>query len=61
MRPMPTALRRYPDPQPGALRARAGAALYGVRPEQLLVGRGSDEAIDLLVRAFCRPGVDAHR
>jgi histidinol-phosphate aminotransferase len=48
---------RYPEPQPGALRA-ALAALYGVRPEQLLIGRGSDEAIDLLVRAFCRPGVD---
>ena len=35
------------------------AALYGVRHEQLLVGRGSDEAIDLLVRAFCRAGEDA--
>lgn len=52
------ALNRYPDPQPAALRARL-AQLYGVRDEQVLVGRGSDEAIDLLVRAFCRPGVDA--
>lgn len=51
-------LRRYPDPQPTALRA-ALAALYGVSPAQLLVGRGSDEAIDLLVRAFCAPGRDA--
>jgi histidinol-phosphate aminotransferase len=51
-------LNRYPDPQPGALRARL-ASLYEVREEQLLVGRGSDEAIDLLVRAFCRPGKDA--
>ncbi|RAP56335.1 histidinol-phosphate transaminase [Oleiagrimonas sp. MCCC 1A03011] len=51
-------LNRYPDPQPAALRERL-AELYGVRPDQLLVGRGSDEAIDLLVRAFCRPGVDA--
>lgn len=50
--------RRYPDPQPPALRA-ALAALYGVAPAQLLVGRGSDEAIDLLVRATCRPGRDA--
>lgn len=48
-------LRRYPQPQPGALRARL-AALYGVKPEQLLAGRGSDEGIDLLVRAFCAPG-----
>lgn len=48
-------LRRYPDPQPDALRARL-AALYGCAPEQLLAGRGSDEAIDLLVRALCDPG-----
>lgn len=51
-------LRRYPDPQPDALRS-ALANLYGCSPEQLLVGRGSDEAIDLLVRALCRPGGDA--
>jgi histidinol-phosphate aminotransferase len=49
---------RYPDPQPQAL-LQSLAALYGVRPEQLFVGRGSDEAIDLLVRAFCRAGADA--
>lgn len=51
-------LRRYPQPQPVDLRA-AIAGLYGCEPQQLLIGRGSDEAIDLLVRAFCRPGVDA--
>lgn len=51
-------LRRYPDPQPQALRD-ALSALYGCAPEQLLVGRGSDEGIDLLVRAVCRPGGDA--
>ncbi|GHA73511.1 histidinol-phosphate transaminase [Cognatilysobacter bugurensis] len=50
--------RRYPDPQPAKLRATL-AELYGCAPEQLLVGRGSDEAIDLLVRALCRPGDDA--
>lgn len=49
---------RYPDPQPPRLR-QALAELYGARPQQVLVGRGSDEAIDLLVRALCRPGVDA--
>lgn len=48
---------RYPDPQPAVLRDRL-AELYGVRPAQVLVGRGSDEAIDLLVRALCRPGTD---
>jgi len=50
-------LNRYPEPQPIALRARM-AELYGVRSDQLLVTRGSDEGIDLLVRAFCRAGVD---
>ena len=50
-------LNRYPDPQPKALRNRL-AELYGVAAEQVLVGRGSDEAIDLLVRAFCREGRD---
>ncbi|HEY0198484.1 MAG TPA: histidinol-phosphate transaminase [Rhodanobacter sp.] len=49
---------RYPEPQPPELIA-ALAELYGVRRDQLLVGRGSDEAIDLLVRAFCRAGEDA--
>lgn len=49
---------RYPDPQPAAL-VSCLAALYGVSREQLLVGRGSDEGIDLLVRAFCRAGRDA--
>ncbi|MFT3762920.1 MAG: histidinol-phosphate transaminase [Pseudoxanthomonas sp.] len=52
------ASRRYPDPQPPALRERL-AALYGCDAAQLLVGRGSDEAIDLLVRALCEPGRDA--
>ena len=51
------ALNRYPEPQPTALRARM-AELYGVRPEQLMLTRGSDEGIDLLVRAFCRAGLD---
>lgn len=49
---------RYPDPQPAAL-VRRLAQLYGVAPDQLLVGRGSDEGIDLLVRAFCSAGRDA--
>ncbi|AWH25191.1 histidinol-phosphate transaminase [Stenotrophomonas sp. YAU14D1_LEIMI4_1] len=49
--------RRYPEPQPLALREGL-AALYGVQPQQLLIGRGSDEAIDLLVRALCVPGRD---
>lgn len=50
--------RRYPDPQPKGLRS-ALATLYGCAPEQLLIGRGSDEAIDLLVRGLCVPERDA--
>jgi len=50
--------RRYPDPQPAPLRS-ALARLYHVPEAQLLVGRGSDEGIDLLVRAFCAPDRDA--
>lgn len=49
--------RRYPTPQPPELVA-ALAALYGADPAGVVVGRGSDEAIDLLVRALCRPGGD---
>ncbi len=51
-------LHRYPAPQPGALRARL-ATLYGVDEDALLITRGSDEGIDLLLRVFCRPGRDA--
>jgi histidinol-phosphate aminotransferase len=50
-------LNRYPEPQPRALVERM-SQLYSVPASQLLVGRGSDEAIDLLVRAFCRAGQD---
>ena len=50
--------RRYPEPQPEALQ-QAFAAHAGCAPEQLLLARGSDEAIDLLVRAFCTPCKDA--
>jgi histidinol-phosphate aminotransferase len=51
-------LNRYPEPQPRALVERL-AALYGVAPASVLVGRGSDEAIDLLIRGFCRAGHDS--
>ncbi|MBA4136860.1 MAG: histidinol-phosphate transaminase [Opitutus sp.] len=52
------ALNRYPEPQPAELVARL-ASLYGVTPDRVLVTRGSDEGIDLLLRAFCRAGQDA--
>ena len=51
-------LNRYPEPQPADLVAQL-ATLYGVAPAQVLVTRGSDEGIDLLLRTFCRAGQDA--
>jgi histidinol-phosphate aminotransferase len=51
-------LNRYPEPQPRAL-VEGLASLYAVPPASVLVGRGSDEAIDLLTRGFCRAGRDS--
>jgi len=51
-------LNRYPEPQPAELIEHL-AGLYGVAAENVLAGRGSDEGIDLLVRAFCRAGQDS--
>ena len=56
--PLARALNRYPNPRPEGLRARM-AALYGLEPARLLLTRGGDDAIDIVIRAFCRPGVDA--
>ncbi len=53
----PGATRRYPDPQPAAL-VEAFADLWATTPDRTVVGRGSDEMIELLVRALCRPGGD---
>jgi histidinol-phosphate aminotransferase len=51
-------LNRYPDPQPPELIGKL-STLYEVAPAQMLVTRGSDEGIDLLLRTFCRAGQDA--
>jgi histidinol-phosphate aminotransferase len=51
-------LNRYPDPQPADLVKRL-AELYDVPESRVLLTRGSDEGIDLLVRVFCRAGQDA--
>lgn len=48
---------RYPDPLQLQLKQRL-AVVKNVRPEQIFLGNGSDEAIDLAFRIFCRPGVD---
>ncbi len=48
---------RYPDPHQARLKARIGA-LKGIPAENLFLGNGSDEAIDLVFRLFCEPGRD---
>ncbi len=50
-------LNRYPDPLQLAVKQRI-AKLKGVPIESIFLGNGSDEAIDLLFRIFCEPGVD---
>jgi len=51
-------LNRYPEVRPQQLQ-QALAERFGCAPQQLLVTRGSSEAIDLLIRTFCRAGVDS--
>ena len=55
--PYENGVNRYPDPHQKELKQRI-AALKGVREEQVFIGNGSDEAIDLAYRIFCRPGTD---
>lgn len=50
-------LNRYPEIRPAGLRAMLSSR-YGCRPENLMVTRGTSEAIDLLIRVFCRAGKD---
>ena len=48
---------RYPDPHQTAIKARL-TPIKGVPADQIFLGNGSDEPIDLLIRATCRPGQD---
>ena len=48
---------RYPDPLQRELKEKI-AGLKSCQPEQIFLGNGSDEPIDLLFRAFCEPGQD---
>lgn len=48
---------RYPDPLQKELKLKI-SALKNVPAEQIFLGNGSDEPIDLLIRAFCEPGID---
>lgn len=48
---------RYPDPQQSAVKEKI-SRIKGVPSQHIFLGNGSDEAIDLLYRACCEPGVD---
>lgn len=50
-------INRYPDPLQEKLKERL-APIKHVRPSQIFLGNGSDEAIDLVYRIFCNPGKD---
>ncbi len=52
--PFPSGYNRYPSKEVKALQYKM-AALKGITPEQLLLANGSDESIDLIIRAFCEP------
>lgn len=55
--PFPSAVNRYPDPYQRDLKEEL-AAVKRVQTNQIIVGNGSDEILDLLFRAFCIPGKD---
>lgn len=48
---------RYPDPLQHQVKSKL-SPIKGVPTENIFLGNGSDEAIDILFRAFCKPGVD---
>ncbi len=55
--PNDTGYNRYPDPMQSEVKKQV-SQWRGVASNQIFLGNGSDEAIDLLIRIFCRPGVD---
>jgi histidinol-phosphate aminotransferase len=55
--PFDTGFNRYPDPHQKKIKEKL-SAIKGVATDQIFLGNGSDEPIDLLLRAFCEPGKD---
>ena len=53
--PFDNGLNRYPDPLQRKLK-RTLANIKQVKEEQILLGNGSDEVLDLIIRTFCEPG-----
>jgi histidinol-phosphate aminotransferase len=56
--PYPSPYNRYPDPLQWKIKEKL-AKIKQTVPEQIFLGNGSDEAIDLLIRAFCEPNQDS--
>ena len=56
--PYPSPFNRYPDPLQMRVKEKL-SEIKGVPPTQIFLGNGSDEAIDLLIRAFCEPYKDS--
>ncbi len=56
--PYPSPYNRYPDPLQWKVKEKL-AALKDVKPTQIFLGNGSDEPIDLIIRAFCEPNQDS--
>ena len=56
--PYPTPFNRYPDPLQWKVKEKL-SSIKGVPPAQIFLGNGSDEPIDLLIRAFCEPNQDS--
>ena len=55
--PFDTGLNRYPDPQQNLVK-EALSKIKGISKEQILLGNGSDEVLDLIFRVFCEPRED---
>jgi histidinol-phosphate aminotransferase len=55
--PLAQQFNRYPDPLQSEVKKRL-SEIKGVPPRNIFLGNGSDEAIDILFRSFCNPGVD---
>lgn len=55
--PYQNGVNRYPDPQQANVKVALGA-IKNLNPQQIFLGNGSDEVLDLLFRAFCEPKVD---
>ena len=55
--PFDTGLNRYPDPQQNLVK-EALSKMKGISKEQILLGNGSDEVLDLIFRVFCEPRED---